>query len=78
VQFLAEAVALSGLGGLGALLVAAFSAQVFARVFGSAFAFDARVLLVILLGSVTFAGLGSLYPIIRGVRLSPVEAMRIA
>ncbi len=77
VQFLAEAVALSGLGGLGALLVAAFSAQVFARVFGSAFAFDARVLLVIL-GSVTFAGLGSLYPIIRGVRLSPVEAMRIA
>jgi ABC-type lipoprotein release transport system permease subunit len=33
---------------------------------------------VILLGSVIFAGLGSLYPIVRGVRLSPVDAMRSA
>lgn len=78
VQFLAEAVALSGLGGLGALGVAALSGSVFEQVFGLSLAFDGRVFLVILLGSVVFAGLGSLYPIIRGVRLSPVEAMRTA
>jgi len=76
VQFLAEAVALSGLGGVGALVVAALSGQVFERVFGLPLAFDGRVFLVILLGSAMFAGLGSLYPIIRGVRLSPVDAMR--
>jgi ABC-type antimicrobial peptide transport system permease subunit len=78
VQFLAEAVALSGLGGVGALIVAALSGQVFERVFGLPLAFDGRVFLVILFGSMIFAGLGSLYPIIRGVRLSPVEAMRTA
>lgn len=76
VQFLAEAVALSGLGGLGALVVAALAGHVFERVFGVPLAFDGRVFLVIVLGSVIFAGLGSLYPIIRGVRLSPVDAMR--
>ncbi len=78
VQFLTEALALSGLGGVGALGVAALSGSVFERVFGLPLAFDGRVFLVILLGSVVFAGLGSLYPIIRGVRLSPVEAMRTA
>ena len=78
VQFLAESVALSGLGGVGALIVAALSSQVFEHVSGLPFSFDGGVLLVILFGSVIFAGLGSLYPIIRGVRLSPVEAMRTA
>jgi len=34
--------------------------------------------LIILLGSIVFAGLGSLYPVVRAVRLSPVEAMRSA
>ncbi len=78
VQFLAEAVTLSGLGGLGALLVAALSAQVFQRAFGLPVAFDGRVLLLIAIGSIVFAALGSLYPIVRGARLSPVEAMRSA
>ena len=78
VQFLAESVALSGLGGVAALGVAALFGSIFERVFGLPLAFDGRVFLVILLGSVVFAGLGSLYPIIRGVRMSPVEAMRTA
>jgi len=76
VQFLAEAVALNGLGGIGAVLVAALSAQLFRRGFGLPVAFDARVFVVILFGSILFAALGSLYPVVRGVRLSPVEAMR--
>jgi putative ABC transport system permease protein len=78
VQFLAEAVTVSGLGGAGALMVTALSARFFQGVFGVPVAFDARVFLVIVVGSLAFAGLGSLYPVIRGIRLSPVDAMRSA
>jgi hypothetical protein len=76
VQFLAEAVALSGLGGLGAMLVAAPLAHLLSQALSLSVTFDGHVLLFILIGSVTFAALGSLYPVIRGVCLSPVEAMR--
>jgi ABC-type antimicrobial peptide transport system permease subunit len=76
IQFLAEAVTLSGLGGLGAVVVAALFAQVLHRALGLPVAFDGRVLWFIGIGSIVFAALGSLYPVIRGVRLSPVEAMR--
>ena len=75
-QFLAEAVAVSGLGGLGAMLVAAPLAHILSRALSLPVTFDGYVMLFILIGSVTFAALGSLYPVIRGVRLSPVEAMR--
>ncbi|MGH7356602.1 MAG: ABC transporter permease [Candidatus Rokuibacteriota bacterium] len=78
VQFLAEAAAVSGLGGVGALVVAALAARLFQEVFGLPVVFDARVFFIILVGSLVFAGLGSLYPVIRGIRLSPVEAMRSA
>ena len=78
VQFLAEAVTLSGRGGLGALLVAAVFAQLLQRALGLPVAVDGRGLGFIAVGSVVFAALGSLYPVIRGVRLSPVEAMRSA
>ena len=78
VQFLAESVTLSGLGGVGAVLVAAVFAQVLQGGLGLPVAFDGRVLGFIGVGSIVFAALGSLYPVIRGVRLSPVEAMRSA
>ena len=74
-QFLAEAVAVSGLGGLGAVLAAAIFSRVLRGSFGLPVEFDGAVVLLIVAGSVVFAALGSLYPIIRGVRLSPVEAM---
>ncbi|MBI3635460.1 MAG: ABC transporter permease [Candidatus Rokubacteria bacterium] len=76
IQFLAEAMTLSGLGGLGAVLVAAVFAQVLQRTLGLPVAFDGRVLGFIGAGSIVFAALGSLYPVVRGIRLSPVEAMR--
>ncbi len=76
IQFLAEAVALSGLGAVGAIVVAALSARVFQRAFAVPVAVDAHVFLIILVGAVTFAALGSFYPVVRGARLSPVEAMR--
>lgn len=78
IQFLAEAVTLSGLGGVGAVVVAAAFARVLHGVLGLPVAFDGRVLAFIGVGSIVFAALGSLYPVIRGVRLSPVEAMRSA
>ena len=76
IQFLAEAVTVSGLGGLGALLLVAPLTQVLSRVLSLPLAFDGQVVGFILIGAVTFAALGSLYPVIRGVNLSPVEAMR--
>ena len=76
IQFLAEAVALSALGGIGAIIVAAFAAGFVQHAFGLPAAFDATVLLFIAISSMTFAALGSLYPVILGTRLSPVDAMR--
>lgn len=75
-QFFAEAFAISALGATGALLLAAPLAALASRVLGLPIEFDRHVILLILTGSVVFAALGSLYPVIRGVRLSPVEAMR--
>lgn len=75
VQFLAEAVTVSGLGGLGAIVAAAVLAEVLHRGFGLPVTFDGGVILLIVGGSVLFAAIGSLYPIVRGLRLSPVEAM---
>jgi len=76
VQFLAEAATVSGLSALGALLLAAPLAAALARILDLPVAFDARVIVLILVGAVVFAALASLYPVITGARLSPVEAMR--
>jgi ABC-type lipoprotein release transport system permease subunit len=58
------------------VLFAAPLTRVVSRVFGLPLTFDGQVIVSILIGSVVFAALGSLYPVLRGVRLSPVEAMR--
>jgi putative ABC transport system permease protein len=75
-QFLSEAFGMSALGAAGALLLALPFAPLVSRVLGVPIAFDSNVILLVLAGSVIFAALGSLYPVIQGVRLSPVEAMR--
>lgn len=76
VQFLSEAFGMSALAATGALLLAVPFAPLTSGIFGVPIAFDANVVLLVLSGSVIFAALGSLYPVIQGVRLSPVEAMR--
>ncbi|HEV8553204.1 MAG TPA: ABC transporter permease [Casimicrobiaceae bacterium] len=75
-QFLAEAFGMSALAAVGALLLAVLFAPLVSRVLGVPIAFDASVALLVLVGSVIFAALGSLYPVFQGVQLSPVEAMR--
>lgn len=76
VQFLAEAFAMSALAAAGALLLALPFAPLMSVIFGVPIAFDTKVVLLVLAGAVIFAALGSLYPVIQGARLSPVEAMR--
>lgn len=76
IQFLSEAFGMSALGAVGALVLALPFAPVISRILGVPIAFDANVVLLVLAGSAVFAALGSLYPVIQGVRLSPIEAMR--
>lgn len=75
-QFLSEAFAMSALGAAGALILALAFVPLMSTVLGVAVAFDRSSVLLILAGSIIFAALGSLYPVFRSVRLSPVEAMR--
>ncbi len=78
VQFLAEAVAISGLAGLGATILAVPLAHFLSQALDLPIAFGAHAVLLIFSGAIIFAALGSLYPVIHGVRLNPIEAMRRA
>lgn len=75
-QFIAEAVALTGLGALGALAVAGLGAPFLQQALNVPVAFDAQVAGWVLGGALAFAALGSLYPAVVGIRISPIEAMQ--
>ena len=75
-QFLAEIVSLVLMAAVGAVVVAALSGQVLERALGLAMGLDQRTFLLITLGGFAFAALGALYPIVMGVRLSPIQAMK--
>lgn len=75
-QFIAETFVIVLLAGIGAVGVAALAVRMLEAGLGLALALDRGVVLLIVAGGFAFAALGSLYPIIKGVRLSPVEAMR--
>ncbi len=77
-QFVAEAATLCGLGGIGAVIVAVAGARLLRSILELSISLDARLLLAIAGGAVLFAVAGSLYPVMRARRLSPVEAMRSA
>ena len=75
-QFLAEIVALTGLAAVGAVVVAALFAQIIQTTLSVDVRIDGETFLLIVLGGLTFAAIGSFYPILKGVRLSPIQAMR--
>lgn len=75
-QFLAEIVALTGLAAVGAVLVAALFARILETTLGVEVRIDGETFLLIVLVGVAFAGIGSGYPIFKGIRLSPIQAMR--
>lgn len=74
-QFLAEVFALTLMAGAGAVPLAYLSRPVLRRVLGLALEVDRGVFLLILVSCFLFGAIGSLYPIMKGLRLSPVEAM---
>ncbi len=75
-QFLAEIAALILIAGVGAVIVAALSLEILQRALGLTTTLDRNTFVLIILGGFAFASIGSLYPIIKGVRLSPVQAMK--
>jgi ABC-type antimicrobial peptide transport system permease subunit len=77
-QFLAEVLALTLMAGLGALPLAYVSRPILRQALGVALEVDSAVFLLILASSFAFGAIGSLYPILKGLRLSPVEAMEKA
>ncbi|MBI2999625.1 MAG: hypothetical protein HYY46_14425 [Deltaproteobacteria bacterium] len=56
--------------------MAALSLEVLQRTLGLATTLNRNTFVLIILGSFAFASIGSLYPIVKGIRLSPVEAMK--
>ncbi len=75
-QFLAEVFTLTGLGAAGALVVSAASAAIFRSALDVDLQIGRTTFVLIALGGLAFGALGSLYPIVRGMRLSPIQAMK--
>lgn len=75
-QFLAEVFTLTGLGAFGAVAVSALSATVFRSALDVELQIGPSTFALIALGGLAFGALGSLYPVIKGMRLSPIQAMK--
>jgi len=75
-QFLAEVFALTVMAGAGALPLAYLSSPLLRQALGLALEMNRAVFLLILVSCLAFGAIGSLYPIMKALRLSPVEAMR--
>jgi len=75
-QFLAEVLAVTALAAAGAVGTAALFGTVLRAALDLELSIDQNTLLLILLGGFVFAALGSLYPIFKGIRLSPIQAMK--
>lgn len=75
-QFLAEVFTLTGLGAIGALAVSAVAAVVFRTALDVELQIGPDTFALIALGGLAFGALGSLYPVIQGMRLSPIQAMK--
>lgn len=75
-QFVAEILALTGLAAIAALAVAALFGLVLRSTLGIDLRFDRGTMALIALSGLALALLGSCYPILKGIHLSPVEAMK--
>lgn len=77
-QLLAETFIIVFVAGLGAVAVAALAARILESALGLRLDLTTEVVPFIVAGGFAFAALGSLYPLAKSIRLSPVEAMRNA
>lgn len=75
-QFLAEVFTMTGLGAIGALIASAVFAAVLRSTLDVELQIGPRTFVLIAMGGLAFGALGALYPIVRGIRLSPMQAMK--
>ena len=75
-QFLAEILVLIGFAAIGAVAVAALSGLLLQPALNVDLHLDRNTFLLIVSGGIGFAVLGSVYPILKGIRLSPIQAIR--
>lgn len=75
-QFVAEVFALTGLAAIGAVGIATLVGLAARGMLNVDVGLDREMLLLIAVGGLAFGLLGSFYPVLKGVRLSPVEAMK--
>jgi putative ABC transport system permease protein len=75
-QFLVEAVVLSGLGGLGGVLLAAIASSLLAGLLGVPFLFDPALNLFAVAFAAAIGILFGYFPARRAARLDPIEALR--
>jgi ABC-type antimicrobial peptide transport system permease subunit len=64
------------LAAVGAVLVAALFGFALRTVLDLDLRLDGNTFLLIVLGGFAFAAIGSCYPVLKGIRLSPVQAMK--
>lgn len=75
-QFLTESLVLSAMGAVGAFVLAVPLSHLTSAALKLSVSLDGQVAAFILVGATVFAAIGSLYPVIRGMALSPINAIR--
>lgn len=75
-QFIGESVGMTIIGGVMAGVLYIVGSQTLGGVFGIPLQIHGGTFLTLFLISLLFGGIGSAYPIIRGVTISPVEAIK--
>ena len=75
-QFLAEALALSGLGGVGGVAAGMLATAIYVVYTGQVLAIPPAALVVGPLAALLAGGLAGVYPAVRAARLAPTEALR--
>jgi ABC-type antimicrobial peptide transport system permease subunit len=75
-QFIAESIGMTFFSGLISIILFALSSNLLSTLIRIPLALTVDTLLTLLWVSLLFGFIGSLYPVIRGVRISPVEAIK--
>lgn len=75
-QFMGESIGMALLGGLGSILLFVLGRNLLVSVMRIPLDFNINIFFTLFLINITFGFVGSLYPVIRGIFISPVEAIK--
>ena len=75
-QFIGESIGMTFFGGLGAILLFGLGRNILGSFTGIALNLNVSTFLILFWISLSFGFIGSLYPVIRGVYISPIEAIK--